>query len=89
MEPVMNVEPIRSRLESFGAAVYEVDGHDANALAAPADTEHRNKPLVVIARTDPARGIEILRARAPKYHYVRFKDEAERQQYREWLAEME
>jgi transketolase len=89
MDPVMNVEPIRARLESFGAAVYEVDGHDVNALAAPANTEHKNKPLVVIARTDPARGIEILSARAPKYHYVRFKDEAERQQYREWLAEME
>ena len=89
MDPVMNVEPIRTRLESFGAAVYEVDGHDVNALAAPANAEHKNKPLVVIARTDPARRIEILRARAPKYHYVRFKDEAERQQYREWLAEME
>jgi transketolase len=88
MDPVMNVEPIRSRLESFGAVVHEVDGHDVNALAAPANTEHKNKPLVVIARTDPTRGIEILHARAPKYHYVRFKDEAERQQYREWLAEM-
>jgi hypothetical protein len=30
-----------------------------------------------------------LRTRAPKYHYVRFKDETERQQYREQLAEME
>jgi transketolase len=89
MDAVMNVEPIRARLESFGALVHEVDGHDVNALAAPADTQHRNKPLVVIARTDPARGIEVLRGRAPKYHYVRFRDEAERQQYRERLAEME
>jgi transketolase len=94
MDAVMNVEPIRARLESFGAAVHEVDGHDVDALAAPANAfaapaQHTNKPLVVIARTDPARGIDVLRARAPKYHYVRFRDEAERQQYRQRLAEME
>ncbi|HET6597246.1 MAG TPA: hypothetical protein VFG81_16585 [Anaerolineales bacterium] len=88
MDTVMNVEPIRARLESFGAVVHEVDGHDVDALAAPAHTQHRDKPLVVIARTDPARGVEILRSRAPKYHYVRFKDETERGQYRERLAEM-
>lgn len=88
MDSVMSVEPIRERLESFGAQVYEVDGHDVQALAAPARMEHKNKPLVVLARTDPARGIEILRSRAPKYHYVRFKDEAERLTYKEWLDEM-
>lgn len=92
MNEVMNVEPIRARLESFGAQVYEVNGHDIDALAAPTASpiaqQHSNKPLVVIARTDPARGVEILRARAPKFHYVRFKDEAERETYREWLAEM-
>lgn len=89
MDTVLNMEPIPSRLKSFGAAVYEVDGHDIDALAAPASRTHRNKPLVVLARTDPARGIEILRERAPKYHYVRFKDEGEREKYREWLAEMQ
>ncbi len=88
MNEVMNVEPIRERLTSFGAAVYEVNGHDIAQLAAPAFEPHPNKPLVVVARTDPAHGIEILRSRAPKFHYVRFKDEAERAQYREWLEEM-
>jgi transketolase len=88
MDEVMNFEAIRTRLESFGAAVHEVDGHDIAALAAPASELHPGKPLVVLALTDPARGVEILRARAPKYHYVRFKDEAEREKYREWLAEM-
>ncbi len=88
MSDVMSVEPIRARLESFGASVLEVDGHDINALTYPSTLEHPNKPLVVIARTDPARGIEILRTRAPKYHYVRFQDEQEREQYREWFEEM-
>ncbi len=88
MSEVMSVEPIRARLESFGAQVFEADGHDVDALTFPSTREHRDKPLVVLARTDPARGIEILRARAPKYHYVRFKDERERKEYREWLEEM-
>lgn len=88
MSEVMNVEPIRARLESFGAQVFQVDGHDVDALTSASTLEHRDKPLVVLARTDPARGIEILRARAPKYHYVRFKDERERKEYREWLEEM-
>lgn len=88
MSEVMRVEPIRARLESFGAHVVEVDGHNVDALYAPALAAHQNRPLVVIARTDPARGIEILRARAPKYHYIRFKDVQEREQYREWLSEM-
>ena len=88
MSDVMSVEPIRARMESFGAQVFEADGHDVDALTFASTLEHRDKPLVVLARTDPARGIEILRARAPKYHYVRFKDEQEREHYRDWLEEM-
>lgn len=89
MSDIMRVEPIRARLESFGAAVHEVDGHNIDALTAPSRENHPGKPLVVLARTDPARGVEILRARAPKYHYVRFKDAAERALYQEWYAEMQ
>ncbi|MGB8648967.1 MAG: transketolase [Anaerolineae bacterium] len=88
MDTVMNVEPIRERLEAFGAQVYEVDGHDVAALAAPAAMAHPGKPLVVLARTDPCRGVDLLRARAPRLHYLRFKDAVERETYREWLMEM-
>lgn len=89
MTSIMTVEPIRARLESFGAAVFEVDGHDVEQLVTPGNVAHPGKPLAVIARTDPARGIDLLRARAPKYHYLRFTDDAERELYREWLAEMD
>ncbi len=88
MDTVMQIEPIKARLKAFGAQVYEVDGHDVAALARPARLAHPGKPLVVIARTDPCRGVDLLRARAPKLHYLRFKDPAEREAYREWLAEM-
>ena len=87
MDAVMNIEPLASRLESFGAAVCEVDGHDVESLAGAADSTRDGKPLVVLARTDPCRDIQILRDRAPKLHYVRFKSDDEFAAYEQVLAE--
>jgi transketolase len=91
MAGVMTIEPLAARLRAFGAEVHEVDGHDSDALAAPAAAardQARDRPLVVIARTDPCRGIELLRPRAPKLHYVRFKGEDEFRAYSELLTTM-
>lgn len=88
MDSVMNVEPLAARLEAFGAAVQEVDGHDVEALAAPALSPPADRPLVVLARTDPCHGLELLRSRTPKLHYVRFKTDEERQSYERVLGEM-
>ncbi len=83
METVMTVEPVRARLEAFGARVVEVDGHDPEALAAAArpSATGSGRPLFVLARTDPCRGLAVLRARAPKLHYVRFRNDEERRQF--------
>ena len=125
MTSVMTIEPLADKLRAFGAEVHEVDGHDPDALAAPAlnppnppfskggfsspfskggkgdlSTEGFStppfekggqggicdRPLVVIARTDPCRGIEQLRDRAPKLHYVRFKNGLEFETYQALLA---
>ncbi|NQT16290.1 MAG: transketolase [Planctomycetes bacterium] len=88
VDSVMNVEPLVARLEAFGAAVQEVDGHDVEALAAPALSPATDRPLVVLARTDPCHGLELLRQRTPKLHYVRFKTDEERQSYERVLGEM-
>ncbi|NEX18780.1 transketolase [Thiorhodococcus mannitoliphagus] len=86
MDAVMGIEPLAERLRAFGAEVHEVDGHDPEALAAPAlGSGERDRPLVVIARTDPCRGLEQLRERAPKLHYVRFKSDEEFATYRTLL----
>jgi transketolase len=81
MAEVMGVEPLAARLRAFGARVHEVDGHDVDALAAPAADPSGTGPLVVLARTDPCRGCAPLTARAPKLHYLRFRDAAERAAY--------
>jgi len=86
MASVMNVDPAAARLAAFGARVVEVDGHDPAALAAAAALEPDGRPVVVLARTDPCRGLDLLRSRAPKLHYLRFTDDAERAQYVEALA---
>lgn len=90
-ETVMGVEPIRERLEAFGARVVEVDGHNPDSLAEAAATHPRGQgqPLVVLGRTDPCRGIEVLRSRAPKLHYLRLKNDEERKAYQEAFARLQ
>ncbi len=90
MADVMTIEPLAERIRAFGAEVREVDGHDSDALAAAADLLPAGgggeRPLVVIARTDPCRGIDLMRTRAPKLHYVRFASEEEFATYERLLA---
>jgi len=84
MDQVMSIEPLADRLTSFGVNVHEVDGHDVEALATPAERRTAGRPLVVLCRTDPCRGIELLRKR-PKLHYTRFENDAEVAQYQQLL----
>jgi transketolase len=89
VDAVMTIEPLAERLHAFGAEVHEVDGHDTDALTAPAQGfGHGDRPLVVIARTDPCRGIELLGQRAPKLHYIRFKDDDEKRAYQDLLGRL-
>jgi transketolase len=81
---VMAVEPLEERFRAFGARAFTVDGHDIAAMDAAAAPKADGKPLVVICRTDPCRGVSILEKRAPKLHYVRFVSDAERDEYRRW-----
>jgi len=86
---VMRIDPIVARLTAFGADAVEVDGHDVEALAAPAERPRGGRPLAVVARTDPCRGLELLRNRAPKLHYLRFRTDPERKEYEQALAELD
>ncbi|HYG60014.1 MAG TPA: transketolase [Symbiobacteriaceae bacterium] len=88
MESVLDAGDLKARLEAFGARVFVVDGHDLDGLAAPAELEPDGRPLVVLALTDPCRGLEPLRKNAPKLHYLRFKSDLERNLYATMLAEL-
>jgi len=79
---VFDIEPLQQKLEAFGARVFNADGHDVEAIAAPANLKPDGRAMVVLCRTDPTRGLSIMNARAPRLHYLRFKDESERETYR-------
>jgi transketolase len=78
---VMDIEPLDKRLEAFGARVFRVNGHDIKRLAEFGSLSPDGRPVVVLADTDACRGIDVLKSRAPKMHYVRFTSEEEKSRY--------
>ncbi|WP_324651815.1 hypothetical protein [Georgenia sp. H159] len=87
MDRVMTIEPVAERLRAFGASVDAVDGHDLPALLAAMRRE-TGKPHVVLAYTDPVRGLPLLEERRPVLHYLRFTSDAERQAYADAYTEL-
>lgn len=77
---VAHLEPLPERIRSFGATCDEVDGHDLDALDRAMRRE-TGRPHVVIARTDPVRGIPILAEKAPYLHTLRFVSPEERDRF--------
>ncbi|QDR79235.1 transketolase [Sporomusa termitida] len=79
---VMAIEPFADRLTAFGARVYQVDGHNLDALVRPVlEPGCAGKPVIVLADTKPWQGIDILKKRYPKLHYVRFASGDEQAEY--------
>jgi len=88
MSKVMAIDPIVDRVRAFGGAAVEVDGHDPQAIVAAASAPVPGKPLVIVLKTDPCRGIPLLAARGEKLHYVRFKSAQEEETFRLFLDRM-
>lgn len=85
---VMNIEPLEKRFEAFYCRTFRVNGHDIKALEKPAQLPPDGRPLVVICDTNPWQGIELLKKRAPKFHYIRFPKENERKEFEKILLTM-
>ena len=76
---VGKIEPLVERVRAFGVTVAEVDGHDLSALE-QALSEAAPGPHLVIARTDPTRGLPVLADRR-MLHTVRLSNADERRAY--------
>lgn len=87
MDRVMTIEPVADRLRAFGASVDVVDGHDLPGLVTAMRRE-TGRPHVVLAYTDPVRGLPLLEERRPVLHYLRFTSESERQAYADAYTEL-
>lgn len=77
---VAHLEPLADRIRAFGASCDEVDGHDLDALDY-AMRRPSDRPHVVLARTDPTRGVPLLAEKAPLLHTLRFASSAERDRF--------
>jgi transketolase len=58
----LGLEPFRQKWESFGWAVYEVDGHDIDGLINVFKTSNKekDKPVCVIAHTTKGKGVSFM-----------------------------
>lgn len=68
-EEVMPLEPLRSKIESFGWHVLEVDGHNIKGIidaCAEAQAIYE-KPVAIIAHTIPGKGVDFMEF-DPKWH---------------------
>lgn len=86
MDSVMEVRDIKTKIEAFGGVAVWIDGHDIDAMRAAIETPHEGRPLILLANTSPYQGMEPLKARFPRLHYVRFKSEEERVQMNRDIA---
>ena len=49
MKDVMDIGDIANKIESFGAIVTEIDGHNFDELS-KAKINHKDKPLIILAK---------------------------------------
>ncbi len=80
MSSVLTLGNAADKLRAFGAEVYEVDGHDIEAVAQTGEIYPQQSALVILAHTSPYQGMDFLAKRAPKLHYVRFQSAEEAQE---------
>ena len=83
MDAVMPIEPLAEKLNAFGVHAVSVDGHDVAAFDQLAQTDTKGKPLFILAKTNPTRGIDLLETRRPTLHYLRFASAAEKQAFQQ------
>ncbi|MCL4562337.1 MAG: transketolase [Chloroflexi bacterium] len=88
MEDVMTIEPLQPRLEAFGGRVFCVNAHHPDELAGPAELSPNGKPIFVLCYSNPTQGLDLLRSRSPKLHYLRFQNSDELALYRAELNRM-
>jgi transketolase len=75
---VNDLEPLADRWRAFGWRVFEVDGHDVDALTGVLSAEpEEGKPTVVIARTVKGRGLPVVENQI-RSHYAKLGDRQRR-----------
>jgi transketolase len=86
MESVMRVGDLKAKFTTFGAVAVEVDAHDLTAIRQAAKAPHPGRPLIILAQSSPYQGMQYLKKRFPRLHYVRFTTQEERDEMNQAIA---
>lgn len=81
-----NLAPLAPKLEAFGWAVEEIDGHDMDQICAAlaTDTISEGKPKCIVAHTNKGQGISFMSDNVAWHHKV-----PNEEQYKQAMAELE
>ncbi len=80
MDSVLIPGSLADKIAAFGAHVVKVDGHDIQALQQAGEIKPAQSALVILAKTCPYQGMDYLKKRFPRLHYVRFRSAQEAQE---------
>jgi transketolase len=86
MSSVLDLGDLPARVESFGVPVRSIDGHDLDAFRKAVASAENGKSLMILANTSPFQGMDFLKRRFPRLHYVRFKSRDERAEMLQAIA---
>ena len=81
-----NLAPLRPKLEAFGWAVEEIDGHDMDQICAALDAGQvvTGKPKCIVAHTNKGHGVSFMSDNVAWHHKV-----PNEEQYKQAMAELE
>jgi transketolase len=75
---ILNIEPLKKKLSSFGCNIKNIDGHNLNQIYISLQTKKKNKPTILIANTIKGKGVKYMENKI-LWHY-KFPDYEQLQQ---------
>ena len=57
---VIKIEPLKSKLKSFGCEVIEIDGNSAKKIIKVLNIKKKNKPKIIIAHNIKGKGVSFM-----------------------------
>jgi transketolase len=63
-------EPVQKKWESFGWAVYAVDGHDLGQIESALNADNLARPKIIIARTTKGKGVSFMEDQLIWHYYI-------------------
>lgn len=70
----LGLEPLVEKLNAFGCAVHEINGHDHQQIAESLLSISRDKPTAIVANTTKGKGVSFMENRV-EWHYKNPNDE--------------